>query len=284
MAIEFEFSKLQVYNKTRIEGRFEDGDDIVLIKQGSGSISLRKKKAADGDLYSHPHPEYASDSPHADAAVYQDFIQTLLSIKQYQDISRDLRAYILELIINPTMLAQFLADPDAALDVVEAAPGEKQMLKDAAAGLQAKIEDFRPGNVIDDGDHFLLFPQSTAVDDIAPKAWFDAAWSFIAHFRSNFGMYLGEARLYSQVTVLGSTDVKPAVSAGEQAFLARDDWRAVERIEISSAKDLARVLDWGRAHDKNFGLGRVTPLILGRVSDEEILSQLEPPLDRVFSA
>jgi len=280
----FIFGKDNVYHKTRLVGRFRDGDAVVLIKQGIKAVTLRKGGPGGGDLYSHPLSEYAAESAYADAAVYQDFVQSLLQIKQAQGISRELRAYILELIIDPGMLAQFLSDPDAALAGVPVEPGEKQILKDAAAGLQAQIENFRPGKVVDDGDHFLLFPQSTAVDDIAPKAWFDAAWSFIAHFRSNFGMYLGEARLYSQVTILGSTDVKPAVSAGEQAFLARDEWRAVERIEISSAKDLTQVLDWGRAHDQRFGLGRVTPLILGGASDEEILSRLAPPLDRVFSA
>jgi hypothetical protein len=280
----FIFSKDNVYHKTRLVGRFRDGDAVILIKQGIKAVTLRKGGAGGGDLYSHPLPEYAAESAYADAAVYQDFVQTLLQIKQARQLSGELRAYILELIIDPGMLAHFLRDPDAALAEVPVAPQEKQILKDAAAGLQPQIEEFRPGNVVDDGDHFLLFPQSTAVDDIAPKAWFDAAWSFIARFRANFGMYLGEARLYSQVTILGSPDVQPAVSAGEQAFLARDEWRAVERIEITNAQDLARVLDWGRAHDRNFGLGQVTPLILGGASDEEILSRLPPPVGRVFAA
>lgn len=269
----FSFNKDSVYNKIIDTGIIRDGNRVDLI-EGTGAVTV-KKLSSGGDMYSHPYPQYAADTRLPDTAVFQDFIQALLRLKTEEGVSYGLRSYILRLIVDPDLLAQFVDDPDEALKYVPIEEYEKQMLKDVVADLSARAEGFRSDQVIDDNDHFLLFPQT--LEAIAPRAWFDAAWPFIERFRSNFGFYLGEALLYSQVTILGSTDVVPAVSEGQETYLKRIDWRAVERIGVTSAKDLKRVLTWGVEHEVYFGLGRVSDLILQGAGDDEVMAELKQP-------
>lgn len=92
-----------------------------------------------------------------------------------------------------------------------------------------------------DNNHIMLFPQD--VKGICPRAWLEAAWPFIAHFRSNFTLYPQLAFFYRKVTIIGHPHVQPSVSQGlENELRELGRQRQVERIWCRNAKELAKIL------------------------------------------
>jgi hypothetical protein len=113
--------------------------------------------------------------------------------------------------------------------------------------------------LLDDGDHVLLFPQDG--QGLCPRIWFESAWSFLGHFRSNFAYYPQAAFLYKQITLIGKP-VGNRLGYGPEVEeeLRKADYRRVERIWITSGGELAEVLqrriDEGvRFRDKDEGPG-----------------------------
>ncbi len=244
---------------------------FIWVEPGTDSATLRRLGSS--DMFSHPHISFAA-ADFEETQAFEHFVNELLTLKL--QASPDLRWYILQLVYDDQYRRNFLEHPDDELEAAPLSDEEKDALRQVVDKLQAEVETFKPGKIVDDGDHFLLFPQT--VERIAPRAWFDAAWPFVAHFRSNFGLYLGEALLYSRVTIVGSSTVNPAVTGQQENFLNREAekvGRLVERISITNANDLGRILDWGVAHDVRFGLGgEVTAMILASDPDDEIQSRV----------
>jgi hypothetical protein len=126
---------------------------------------------------------------------------------------------------------------------------------------EIKLREYRWQYVIHDHRHYLLFGQNE--QRITPKAWFDAAWKFIQHFRCNFGMFITEAMLYDKVTIIGADNAPVSISKEDQEFLAeysgrivqciekedgtveevREPWRQVERLNVVNAKQLYKLLE-----------------------------------------
>ena len=122
--------------------------------------------------------------------------------------------------------------PEPAL---EAAPGEEAQVKPA----------------IHDGDHILLFPMDQ--DGLCPQAWFEAAWPFLEHFRSNFCFYPHEAFMYKNVTLIGPPlGSRRGVAQEVEDALKSMSWRGVERIWCTSAADLKSALDGRIAENMRF--------------------------------
>ncbi len=93
----------------------------------------------------------------------------------------------------------------------------------------------------EDGDHILLFPQDR--DGLCPRAWLDAAWPFLEHFRSNFSFWPQEAFVYKKVTLVGPpVGTRLGIRTEIEQALKEADFRAVERIWFSSSDKLAGIL------------------------------------------
>jgi hypothetical protein len=253
----------------RLFGYPIQGRRVQLIRL-DGGVSV--KPIFWGDMFSHPHIGMAADEKVEWTTKFQEeFINDLFYLKV--SASSEFRQYVLQLIYNDGFRHQFLQHTEEELKIAPLTDEEKDALRQTADRLQEKVQEFKQGKVIDDGDHFLLFPQT--IERIAPRAWIDAAWPFIAHFRSNFGFYLGEALLYSRVTIVGSPTPNPAVTEEEEQFLKQDESRLVERLPATSGDNLRQVLDWGVSHDVRFGLGdKVSRMILAPVPDDEIMAAI----------
>ena len=92
-----------------------------------------------------------------------------------------------------------------------------------------------------DGDHMLLFPEDP--EGLCPRAWVEAAWPFLEHFRSNFGFHLQEAFIYTNVTLIGHPlGTRHGIGQDVEEELKKANWRRVERIWCTSAEELATVL------------------------------------------
>jgi hypothetical protein len=248
---------------TCLDGHF------VRLTPGIGNIVVQQLGA--NDMFSYPYVGFVADEEAQETQAFRNFIDDLFSLKKRA--SPELRWYALQLIYDDSARQRFLQHTEEELAAAPLTDEEKQALRQAAEKLQAQVEAFKPGKVVDDGDHFLLFPQT--VTKIAPQTWFKATWPFIERFRSNFGLYLGEALLYSRVTILGSVDSNPAITEQQEAFLRRDENRWVERTKVTNADDLRRVLDWGIEHDVRFGLGDgVTEMILTSQPEEAIMDAI----------
>ncbi|MCD4738212.1 MAG: hypothetical protein K8R89_03005 [Anaerolineae bacterium] len=109
-------------------------------------------------------------------------------------------------------------------------------------GVEVKeLEEVAAAQYVDDGDHILFFPMDQK--GLCPRAWFEAAWSFLEHFRSNFCFYPQEAFMYKNVTLIGPPlGTRRGVAQEIEDVLKDNDWRQVERIWCSSAYDLEAVL------------------------------------------
>lgn len=117
---------------------------------------------------------------------------------------------------------------------------------------EVKLREYKWRYVIHDHRHYLLFGQNR--ERITPKAWFDAAWEFIQHFRCNFGMFVTEAMLYDKVTIIGAENASVPVGRRDQEFLeeytgyleredgTKEPWRQVERLNVVNAKQLSKLL------------------------------------------
>jgi hypothetical protein len=93
----------------------------------------------------------------------------------------------------------------------------------------------------DDGDHILVFPMDR--EGLCPRAWFEAAWPFLEHFRSNFCFYPQEAFMYKRITLVGPPlGTRQGVAQEVEDALKSKEWRQVERIWCTSADDLKKVL------------------------------------------
>jgi hypothetical protein len=93
-----------------------------------------------------------------------------------------------------------------------------------------------------DNDHCVIFPQDEQA--LCPSAWIQAAWPFIAHFRSNFTLYPQLAFFYRKVTIIGHPLVKPSVSQQlEYELRELGGPRQVERIYCHNEKELAHILN-----------------------------------------
>jgi hypothetical protein len=92
-----------------------------------------------------------------------------------------------------------------------------------------------------DNDHVLLFPQDA--EGLCPQGWLDAAYSFLARFRSNLSFYPQLAFAYRKVTLIGPP-VGTALGIGPDVEKALKDGaeRQVERIWVTSADSLAGIL------------------------------------------
>jgi hypothetical protein len=241
----------------------------VKLTGGIGGITIKPVFPIGGDMFSHPH-----DAPQE----IQNLIADLLS-RKLEDVSQDLRWYLLQLVYNDKLREHVLQLSPDELDEELADelpnPEDRADLQRVMDKLQVEIEAFKWDQMVDDGDHFLLFPQT--VETIAPCAWFEATWSFIEHFRSNFGVYVGEALLYSRVTIIGGTDRDPAVTRRDEELLKRElPPERVERIVFSNADELRRILDWGVKHDQCFGLGgEIAGMILASEPDDQIAEAIK---------
>ena len=135
---------------------------------------------------------------------------------------------------------------------------------------QLKLREYKWQHVIHDHRHYLLFGQNT--ERIAPKAWFDAAWKFIQHFRCNFGVFLTEAMLYDKVTIVGADNAPVPVSQEDQWFLeeytgyvekedgTKEQWRQVERLNVVNAQQLSDLLEKRINMSVRFEGGDIPPL------------------------
>lgn len=263
---------------TKIEQKFGypmEGRKVQLERL-DGAVSV--KPSSDGDMFSYPYVGLATDEGIEETWAFQNFIGEMLHLKAAPEASPELRQYIRRLIYDELLRQHFLQLPDDEFDEALKSDlpdaDDRKALRGMADRLQDKVERFRKGKVVDDGDHLLLFPQT--VEKIAPQTWFDAAWPFIARFRSNFGLYLGEALLYSRVTILGHVTCDPAATEQQETFLKRGDSRQVERIAVANAYDLRRVLDWGVAHNVRFGLGgEITEMILDSKPEDTIMATIQ---------
>ena len=109
---------------------------------------------------------------------------------------------------------------------------------------QGPITDEETGveQYVDDGDHILLFPMDP--EGLCPRAWFEAAWAFLEHFRSNFCFYPQEAFMYKNITLIGQPlGTRRGVGQEIEDALKSKKWRRVERIWCTSAEDLEAVLE-----------------------------------------
>ena len=134
---------------------------------------------------------------------------------------------------------------------------------------EVKLREYKLEECIDDGGQFSLFGQDP--ERIAPKAWFDAAWKFIQHFRCNFGMFVTEAMLYDKVTIVGADDASVTVSREDQEFLeeytgyiekedgTKERWRQVERLNVTNAKQLSELLESRIERGVGFEGGEIYP-------------------------
>jgi hypothetical protein len=87
-----------------------------------------------------------------------------------------------------------------------------------------------------DGDHILLFPQDG--EQLCPRAWMEAAWPFVEHFRSNISFYPQAGFSYRRVTFIGHPDVQPSFGPDVEEALSASSWRTVERIPCRNADEL----------------------------------------------
>jgi len=254
----------------RLFGYPMQGRRVQLIRL-DGGVSV--KPIFWGDMFSHPHIGMAADEKVEWTEKFQkEFINDLFYLKV--GASPEFRQYVLQLIYNDGFRHHFLQHPEEELAIASLTDEEKDALRQVMGRLQEEVETFKQGKVVDDGDHFLLFPQT--IERLAPRAWIEAAWSFITHFRSNFGFYLGEALLYSRVAIIGSTTRNPAVTEEEEQFLKQDESRLVERIPATSGDNLRQILDWGKDHDIRFGLGDETArMIWASRSEAEIMEAIQ---------
>lgn len=103
-------------------------------------------------------------------------------------------------------------------------------------------EDVEPEQyMVDDGDHILVFPMDH--EGLCPRAWIEAAWTFLEHFRSNFCFYPQEAFMYKNVTLIGQPlGTRYGIAQEVEDALRDNEWRHVERIWCTSADDLKGVL------------------------------------------
>ena len=272
----FDFSNSQQVWERIYNTAYQLHNRRVRLEPGLGALTI-KALGFWGDMFSYPHIEFMAETEAEEPQALQDFIQHLFILKQRA--SAELRRYVLQLIYDDGFRQRFLDDPEEALKVAPLSAEEKDALRQASNTLQAAISDFDSSQLVNDADHIMLFPQS--FDTIAPQAWFAAAWPFIEHFRSNFGLYLGAALHYSRVTIVGSASRDPAVTEEEEAFLKRRVGPLVERIAVTNADDLRQVLAWGIAHDRRFGLGgEVTEMIRTSRPDTEILAAIRHKLER----
>lgn len=237
-----------------------DGRKVILTCQANAA-TVKRVNPPPTDMFSHPpYVQFVAEDSKADETRdFRQFVDKLVELKP--GASPRLRAYIFRLIIDERVCEEFFDDPRTVLEGSNLDRTEKDALWALVSSEREKeklVKKFKEERerVIDDGDHFLLFPQN--LETIAPKSWLTAAWSFIEHFRSNFGFYLGEAMLYSRVTIIGSADAAVSVSKDQEDFLKRQDWRQVERINITSANDLKAELDRRVASSQQF-VGNDTP-------------------------
>jgi hypothetical protein len=100
-----------------------------------------------------------------------------------------------------------------------------------------------------DNDHILIFPQDT--NGICPLAWVEAAWPFIAKFRSGLTMYPEQAALYSNITLIGHPDVDPHIDAEYVDAIRETSWRKIERVWCRNSKQLREILQ-SRINDNVF--------------------------------
>lgn len=110
-----------------------------------------------------------------------------------------------------------------------------------------------PSPLYTDNDHILIFPQDA--NNICPRAWIEAAWPFIAKFRSAFTMYPEQAGLYTNITLIGHPDVEPHIDAEYVEAITNSDWRSVERIFCRSGEQLREILQ-ARINDGRFFRGK----------------------------
>jgi len=134
---------------------------------------------------------------------------------------------------------------------------------------EVKLREYKFEKSINDDWHFVLFGQNA--EHIAPKAWFDAAWKFIQHFRCNFGVFVTEAMLYDKVTIVGADDASVPVSREDQWFLeeytgyvekedgTKEPWRQVERLNVTNAKQLSELLEGRIERGVSFEGGEIYP-------------------------
>jgi hypothetical protein len=109
---------------------------------------------------------------------------------------------------------------------------------------------------------FLLFGQTPA--HIVPRAWIEASWNYIHHFRCNFGFSAIEAMQYPKITIVGTPDVPVPVTGKEEKFLRdylndQPDEHKLERLWVRSAQELKALLDDRVARNISFEGGDVGP-------------------------
>lgn len=104
-----------------------------------------------------------------------------------------------------------------------------------------------------DNDHILIFPQDH--NEICPRSWMEAAWPFIARFRSAFTLYPEQAALYTNITLIGHPDVSPHINDEYAEAITKSDWRNVERIWCRSSEQLQTILQM-RIEDGQFFRGK----------------------------
>jgi hypothetical protein len=107
---------------------------------------------------------------------------------------------------------------------------------------------------------FLLFGQTPA--HIVPRAWIEASWNYIHHFRCNFGFSATEAMQYPKITIVGTPDVAVSVTQKEEKFLRdylndQPDNHKLERLWVRSADELKTLLDERVARNISFEGGNV---------------------------
>ena len=107
---------------------------------------------------------------------------------------------------------------------------------------------------------FLLFGQTPA--HIVPRAWIEASWNYIHHFRCNFGFSAIEAMQYPKITIVGTPDVPVPVTGKQEKFLRdylndQPDEHKLERLWVRSADELKALLDQRVARNISFEGGDV---------------------------
>jgi hypothetical protein len=94
---------------------------------------------------------------------------------------------------------------------------------------------------LNDGDHILLFPQDET--GLCPRSWFNAAWTYLETFRSNFSFFPKEAEFYYHITLVGkATGNRYGISSEIEALLRSETRRKITRIECANADELSEAL------------------------------------------
>jgi hypothetical protein len=107
---------------------------------------------------------------------------------------------------------------------------------------------------------FLLFGQTPA--HMGSRAWIEASWNYIQHFRCNFGFFATEAMQYPKITIVGTPDVAVPVTETEEKFLRdylndQPDNHKLERLWVRSVDELKTLLDERVARNISFEGGNV---------------------------